>query len=41
MIETEDEGGELEDGPASDEDNQQNKKNNGEPITLNKSAGAL
>ena len=37
LIETEDGDGELEDGPASDEDNQQNKKNNGEPITLNKS----
>ena len=31
LIETEDEGGELEDGPS----------NNGEPITLNKSGGAL
>lgn len=42
LIETEDEGGELEDGgPASDEDNQQNEQNNEEPITLNKSAGAL
>ena len=41
LIETEDEDGELDDGPVSNEDNQQNEQNNGKPITLNKSAGTL
>ena len=41
LIETEDGDGELQDGPASNEDDQQNKQNNEDPFTHNKSAGAL